>query len=245
MKNLIIIVALLGIGYGYFPEAKAQISEEEELTKESIYGISWNTGGGLIGGLYYKYAKRSLTKPNWFSTLSFEFVGIKHPKERNYFSQLTGNSFIFGKRNFLFSFRAQYGKEVILFKKAQRDGVRVTANLAAGPSLGILKPYYVLYQFNTNTIRSEPYDPAIHTFFPAILGTGNFFEGFDKAKYIPGVNVKLGFAMDFGAFKNAITGVEGGIVVEAFSDDILIMDGAGKDRLFSLAYLTIFFGTRK
>ncbi len=239
LKSLLIYILLIFLSFGTL-----FAQEEDELYKRELtFGVNFNTNGGLIGGIDIKYAR--VGKPRWFNTLNLQIVGVKHPKEMRYPSTLTGNTFIFGKENQLFSIRLQYGKDFIFFRKAPTDGVKVTGVFAGGLSLGILKPYYILYQFSQGVIRSEAYNPQKHPNFDAILGTGGFFEGFDKAKYLPGLNAKIGLQLEFGTFKNAITGFETGLAFEGFFEDVLIISDAGRDKLFGAAYLSIFFGSRR
>jgi len=218
-------------------------AQDEDYDKELTYGINLNTNAGLIGGFMFKYAKRR--DEGQFNTLTFELVNIKHPKEMRYPSPITGNTFVFGKQNYLFSFRMQYGRDIILFYKAPEKGVKVSAVLAGGFSLGIAKPYQILYQYGPNDVRSEAYNPDTHRFIDAILGTGGFFEGFGDARFIPGVNAKIGASLDFGTFKNSITGFEAGFNFEAFTEKVILVPAASNNQFFTGVYLTIFFGSRK
>ena len=53
-----------------------------------------------------------------YKTIGFELVNIKHPKENKYSSALGyGRTFVWGKKNYLYSLRGQYGRELILVKK--------------------------------------------------------------------------------------------------------------------------------
>ncbi|WP_051296333.1 hypothetical protein [Eisenibacter elegans] len=223
----------------------AQEEIEEEFPKELVYGVNLNTNGGLLGGLMFRYAKISPLRPRTYNAFSMEIVGVKHPKEIRVPSIATGNSFIFGKRNYLFSVRPSYEKNVILFRKAEEEGVRVIGIFGGGPSLGIAKPYHILYRYGPGDIRSEAYDPDVHFAVENIFGTGGFFDGFDNAQYILGGHARIALNLEFGAFRNSVAAVEAGFTVELFSRDIELMNLAGRDRLFTAAYLSFMFGSRK
>jgi hypothetical protein len=223
--------------------AQADENEEEIYRKETTFGINFNTNGGLIGGGILKFAISKKSKQ--FTTFGLEVVGIKHPKEYNITSQLTGNSYTYGKLNYLFSTRLQYGKDFILFRKAPEEGVKVSAIVAGGPSIGILKPYYISYQYSPTKVVVEPFDPNKHVLVDAILGAGNFFQGFDYATLVPGFHLKLGISCDFGTFKNAITGFEGGVTFETFFQEVPLLIQANNSRVYSAAYLTFFIGSKK
>lgn len=251
-RNLILAFALL-----FFVNfAQAQNREvEEDYISEFIYGVNLNTNGGLIGGIMFKSNK--IVKPKVYRSLGLEIVQVKNRKELRNQSTVTGNSFIPGKRNYLYSFRFQYGRDYILFRKAPEEGVQVSATFAAGPSVGVLVPYFILYQFQDG-IRSEQYDPDVHVAFDRILGTGGFLEGIANSDIILGAHIKAGLSLDFGAFRNSITGIEAGFTFEFFNNrpEILvappdIRGGIPPDtqipnrQVFGAAFINIFFGTRK
>lgn len=219
---------------------------EEDYASEFIYGINLNTLGGLIGGLMFKTTR--IVKPKVYRSLGFEIVGIKHPKEIRFQSGLTGNTFLLGKRNYFYSLRLQYGRDFILFRKAAEEGVMVSAIFAGGPSLGLQVPYYITYEDRDRGRVVEQYDPLIHNNDQNILGTGGFLQGLGETNLLYGLHLKTGISLDFGAFRNSITGLEAGFTFEAFDriPEILAAPLQADNRqIFSAAYLTIFFGSRK
>lgn len=79
----------------------------------------------MIGGFIFKTARKRTDRV--LETYGLEVVNIKHPQELRTNSYYTGNFFIFGKNNYLYSFRFQYGRDLILFKKAPHQGVEIKA----------------------------------------------------------------------------------------------------------------------
>ncbi|MCR9083362.1 MAG: hypothetical protein NXH89_13140, partial [Cyclobacteriaceae bacterium] len=120
-----------------FSEVLAQREDagNYEYDKEFIFGLNKNTNGGLIGGLMFKVGTR--ISDEQFSFFAVELANVKNPKEVRY-NTVLGNSYIFGKSNYLYSIRPQYGREVILFRKAPNQGVQVSALAAVGPSIGLI-----------------------------------------------------------------------------------------------------------
>ena len=244
---LIVGVTLLSLG-----NVQAQLLSQDEIySREFIYGVNFNTNGGLIGGLMFKFSSlRNTVKMRQYSTFGIEIVNIKHNKESRV-NSFTGNSYIFNKVNYLYTIRPTYGRDFILFRKAPEEGVQVSAVFAIGASIGIVKPYHVLYQDALDqSISSVAFDPDVHQ--PSqIIGAGNFLEGFQDARIVPGLNAKFGFSFDFGAFKNSVTGFEAGFHYEAYAQKIELMRNPttfpeiGNRQFFSSVYLTVFFGTRK
>ncbi len=223
-----------------FP-AISQDTEDYEYTREYVWGVNKNTNGGLIGGVIFKYSQA--LQPTVFQSFGLELVNVKHPKEVR-FDTYTGNSFIYRKQNYLYSVRLQYGREKILFKKAPQQGVQVTAILAAGPTIGLVAPYYVQVQLDQFSTVTVPYDPDSRL-QGQVVGTGGIFQGIEDSDIKLGANLKAAVSFEFGTFKNSITGFEAGFLLEAFPDEIVILPGARNNSVFTSAFINILFGTRR
>ncbi len=220
--------------------------------KEFVYGINFNTNGGLIGGGMIKSSR--YLHDNWFRFWALEVVEVKHPKENRRYSSNTGNSFIYGKSNYLFTLRPEIGREFVFFRKAPESGVQVNGLFAVGPSIGLLAPYYIIYDYTDysrgpNTVtdyRVEAYNPAIHTDFENLIrGSAAFFTGLGESKIRPGVHVRGGVNFEYGRYREDVTGVEVGFVLEAFSKKMAIIPQAENYQFFPSFYLTLYYGRRK
>lgn len=223
--------------------AFAQEDEDDEYRSEFVYGINFNTNGGIIGGAIIKYARAM--GPNMYQTFGLEIVNVKHPKELRYPSNLTGNTFIFGKQNYLFAIRPTYGRELVLFRKAPDEGVQINAIAAAGPSIGLVKPYYIVYQYSPTDQRSEQYDPEKHRVTGNIVGSGGLTEGFSEAKVNLGLNMKAGLSFELSGFRNSVTGFEVGFLLEAYPKRVILIPAAQNRSVFTSAYLSLFFGSKR
>lgn len=219
----------------------SQDSEDFEYTREFIWGVNKNTNGGLIGGFVFKYSQ-ALT-PTTFRSFGLELMNVKHPKEVKYV-HYNGNSYIFKKQNYLYAVRLQYGREKIVFKKAPQQGVQVTAMVSLGPTLGVIAPYYVQVTEGGFT-TTKPYKPnsGLHT--SNITGTGGIFEGLGESDLTVGANLKASLSFEFGTFKNSVSGFEAGFLLEAFPKEIVLMPDASNRSVFTSAFITILFGTRR
>jgi len=238
-KGLVLLVFVLFTVLPVF----AQESDSYSYSREFVWGISKNTNSGLIAGGAIKFS-RSLGK-NQFRTLGLEIVNVKHPKEIREVSPASGNTFLLGKTNYLFSIRPQYGREWVVFKKAPQQGVQVNAILAGGPTIGVVKPYYVQYAESPNNTVIIPYsnDPRIEQ--GRIIGSGPFLRGINESRLSIGANIKASLAFEFGTFKNDVTGFEAGFQVEAFPNEIEIVPTANNRRLYPSAFIMLFYGNRK
>lgn len=219
----------------------------------TTFGITTNTNSGILGGISFRQAKRldgELFGMPQYRYLSVEIVNVKHPKEVAA-SFATGSRFIAGKENYLFVIRPQYGREVTLFQRDEDEGISVNAILAAGPSLGIIKPYYLEVQSGNNT-RTVPASQALAT-GETISGAGSIFQGFGESKLTVGLNIKAALSFELSAFKSNTTGVEVGFLSEIFPQKVVIIPNPtvggnrtdGNRSFFTSAYLTLFFGSKK
>jgi hypothetical protein len=211
-----------------------------EYDSEILFGINKNTNGGLIGGVSMKMGFR-LDDSN-FQFFGLDLANVKNPKEVRYNTQF-GNSFIFGKSNYLYAVRPYYGRERILFKKAPQQGVQVSVLGALGPSLGIVAPYFVEYAINRLETVREQYDPSIN--FRSILGPGRLFEGIGQSELAIGANAKVGVNFEFGSFKSSVTALELGVQFEGFTKEIPLMPTTENRQLFQSVYFTFFYGIRR
>lgn len=225
-------------------ESKAQREDagNYEYDKEILFGVNKNTNGGLIGGFVFK-AGTKITD-NQLSFWAIELSNVKNPKEVRY-NTVLGNSYIFGKSNYLYSIRPQYGREVILFKKAPNQGVQVSALGAIGPSFGLITPYFIEYAVNRIETVTEQYNPEIHQSRFNILGTGSLFQGLGQSEFAFGANLKAALSFEFGVFKSSVTGLELGYMLEGFTKEIPLVPTTENRQIFQSAYFTFFYGFRR
>jgi len=245
MKDGIKILVFLFLVAGFF-SVSAQTQDSYEYNSEFTWGINKNSSGGLIGGFTFKKAKKRSERI--LETYGLEIMNVKHPQEVRKNSAYTGNYFIYGKSNYLYAIRLQYGRDYILFTKAPQQGVEIKAVFAAGPSIGIVAPYYIERTVDNSYFASihEQYDPANpnHS-FNNILGTGNLFEGIGDSKIQMGGNLKAALNFELGMVKSQVTGFEVGFLVDAYFNEVNLMPTAENKSVFPTVFFTLFYGNRK
>ncbi|TVP49877.1 MAG: hypothetical protein EA341_08710 [Mongoliibacter sp.] len=217
-------------------------SGDYEYDTEILVGVNKNTNGGLIGGFSFKYGMR-IDEMN-FQFFGLDLANVKNPKEVRY-NTVLGNSYIFGKSNYLYSIRPYYGRELILFKKAPQQGVQVSVLGAVGPTLGIIAPYFIEYSVSRVETVREQFNPAVHQSPLSILGPGRIFEGISRSEVAAGANAKAAVNFEFGAFKSNVTGLELGYQLEGFTREIPLMPTVENRQIFQSVYFTFFYGFRK
>lgn len=223
-----------------------EVVDEENFKSILSFGLTTNTNSGLLGGIA---ARKEIVIDNnalhrQFHYIGLEAVSVNHLQESTANVGGTGGSYVYGKQNYLFAIRPQYGREINLFKKSSEGGVNINGILAAGPTIGLLKPYYVQVYYGRGVTRDEIFDPKKHT--PSnIAGSGGLFEGLGDAQFIPGVNLKAALNFELDAFRQSNISLEIGFLAEAYTKKVNIMAFAENRNVFTSGYLTIFFGGKK
>lgn len=243
MKGLIRISAVF-ITFSLFSQGGfAQTQDSYEYQSEFTWGINKNTFGGLIGGFVFKKAYK--LNDRVLQTYGLEIMNVKHPQETRQNSQSTGNFFIYGKSNYLYALRFQYGRDIILFKKAPQQGVEIKAVGAIGPTIGIVAPYYIerpADQGGFVTIR-EQYNPEIRP--EEIYGPGRLFEGLGESTIKLGANLKTALNFELGTIKSQVTGFEAGFLLDAYTSKVEMVPTAENYAVYPTLFFTLFYGGRK
>ncbi len=88
----------------------------------------------------------------------------------------------------------------------------VTAIYAGGLSLGLVKPYYVDVERESNQerlrIKFTDTLPQGDRYF--IKGASGFTVGWSEVKLVPGIHAKAALRFDYGRFNETVTALEAG-----------------------------------
>ena len=237
------------------PKTLTETSDEDEYQTVTTFGITTNTNAGLLGGFAFRQSKRMdgdlFGKPQ-YRYLSLELVNVRSPREFSPQNNFGTSSITPGKENYLFVLRPQYGRELALFRRNADEGISVNAIVAVGPSLGIIKPYYVEVTAGNST-RQIPYSQA-YSGAENIVGSGSFFKGLGESTLTVGLHAKVAVSFELSAFRSNTTGVEIGFLSEIFPKTIVIIPNldptaggreVGNRNFFTSGYVTLFFGSKK
>ena len=235
MKKLQIFIVLILPMLG---TAQLFEGEEFEYTSEWIWGINKNTNGGLIGGLMLRHSRKKAN--DVYYTFGLELSNVKHPSEARYVG-LSGAGFIYGKSDYLYVLRTNYGLEKLMFRKDNQQGVQISLAVAGGPTFGLVTPYYVLgadqqyKQFSKSSFGSPQ----------AIAGPGKLFQGLGDADFEFGLHAKGSIFFEFGTFRSNVAGIEVGVMAEAFTKEIILVPNQPNKSVFTSVFFTLFWGSRK
>lgn len=235
MKKLLLIICLT---LPFFGSAQLLEGDELEYTSEWIWGINKNTNGGLIGGLIVRHSRKK--GDDTYQTFGLELSNVKHPSEARYIG-IQGAGFIYGKSNYLYAIRTNYGIEKLMFKKANQQGVQISIAGAGGPTFGLVAPYYVLgadQQYDQFSLVKHPSPQNI-------AGPGKLFQGLGQSEFVPGVHAKGSVFFEFGTYRSNVAGIEVGVMAEAYSKEIILVPSQPNKSFFTSVFFSLFWGTRK
>lgn len=236
-------------------------SDEQSYRRETVFGINFNTQGGLIGGVNVRSSR--VLDDRWLRFWSLEGVFFKNSKEETVTNPYTGGNFTGYKTNYAFALRPSVGVQRVLFRKAAESGVQINALLSAGPSIGLLMPYYISYDYdaarngqfrNDDNVVNEQYDPAKHTVSGAIVDRAPFFAGIGGTQVVPGAHLRGALSFEYGRYRDAVAGAEVGFLLEGYTKRLITLDpsttpGAAdvnslNKQFFPSVYLTLYLGHR-
>jgi hypothetical protein len=227
--------------------------EEVEGTGNELLRHEWSAAALLHidgFGISAKNVKAITYYRKWF--YEGDLVTMKHPKEIRTINQYYPNtkSFIYGKMNSLYIFRAGVGMQRILNREPFWDsGLEVRMVYSAGLSLGLAKPVYLYIikdqpsMIGNTSLSLEKYKPNKHGIWD-IQGRGPFTKGFDEIKPYPGAYAKLGFNFEFASERSRIRALEAGAVIDLYPTPIPIMAKVDNKQLFLSFYLSFHIGNR-
>jgi len=143
---------------------------------------------------------------------------------------LNNRSYVYGKQNNLYTLRAGYGIKRYYTEKARKKGLAVGVSYEGGPTIGLLKPYYL--ELNRTDVGG-PTTPNIEKFngdnadyflnTDRIFGAAPAFNGFSEIKIKPGIHFSGAVHFDWGAFDQYVKAVEVGIAADIFFSNIPIL----------------------
>ncbi len=241
MKKILLFLSLCAALPSAFtqpttPRIKALGEEAKGIVynKEFTIDFKLHTQGMGIGANFGRL--KTYYRTRYFN---IEIAEIKHPKEfRQSFdfrvpsAGRISRSFIYGKQNNLFALHGGIGEKRYFSEKALNRGLAVGISYSAGPTLGLVKPYYldiIRYRepdFTNFFVRSESFsEENIDKFLDinSIYGASSLLKGLDQISITPGAHAKFAVHLDWGAYDEFVKSIEAGIMVDAFIRTIPIM----------------------
>lgn len=222
--------------------------------QETTFNLRLATGRSLSVGVEFG----KLRTYNKTKTWNINLGELKHPKEQRQSADPRASRafrpFVYGKQNSLFVLRGGWGVKRYFSEKAKHKGVAIGMSYSIGPSLGLLKPYYLAlaHEGDINTayrVYHQKYSADNAPIFldnTRILGASPFTRGIGEMGFLPGGNAAIAYHMDWGAFDEMVKALEIGIMVDVFTKKapIFVSDEQNK-QVFINFFLNMQLGKRK
>jgi hypothetical protein len=162
-------------------------------------------------------------------------------------------SYVFGKQNNVLMLRGGWGAKRYYSEKAKVKGVAVGISYSFGPSLGLVKPYYLALARTSDVpgsfvIRQEKYSESNADVFlnnSRILGAAPFTRGFSELSLLPGANASIAFHMDWGAFDEVVKAFEIGAMLDVFPRPAPILVSDSNSPLYLNFFINLQLGKRR
>ena len=186
------------------------------------------------------------------------FGELKHPKEqRQSADPSVSRSFrpyVYGKQNNAFIIRGGLGAKRYYTEKARQKGVAVGVSYSVGPSLSLLKPYYLALRRpspdnpGNSRVRHERYGEDNADIFldnTRILGASPFTIGLGETTFLPGGSASIALHMVWGAFDELVKAMEIGAILDVFPRRLPILVSEENNQVFLNFFINFQFGKRR
>ncbi|HRI58804.1 MAG TPA: hypothetical protein PK228_03750 [Saprospiraceae bacterium] len=220
--------------------------------RETTFNFKLTTNRGFAAGMEFGKLR------TYYKTTCFNIsIGeLKNAKEqRQSADPQVSRSFrpyVFGKQNNLFMLRGGWGAKRYFSEKAKQKGVAMGMNYSFGPTLGLLKPYYLALRRVGDTpgqsrVTHEKYSEENADIFldnTRILGASPFTKGFNELSLLPGANASIALHLDWGAFDEFVKAFEIGLMLDVFFKDAPILVDQNSPMFFNF-FINLQLGKRR
>ena len=244
MARLTLILLLVMLSCGIV-SAQGDISTEKRV----LYPNEWSIGTIVkTNGFEMDFRRGKFVNMYKKNLWDFGIGFIKHPQQYRavnpYYSGYSG--YCFGKKNFCFELFYTFGRQRMLFDKADLGSVEIRLFYMGGVSLAFLKPIYyeILHYSPIDEIVSEKFDPVNHDPV-STLGPSEFTKGFKEIQVVPGVEGKAGLSVEFGKKDTHLIAMEAGVKVSAYAKKLEIMAQKRNPQVVCALFMTFRFGRVK
>lgn len=221
------------------------------ISQEFAGGLRLNSNGWSVFMDLGKLKAKNPRQSDMFSNVRFyqlEFTEKKDPREQKVegvsASGAGSNTYIYGKINNFYALKLGYGFRKLLVGKPDPGSVSIHWVNAFGVSVGALKPYYINVYSDPSAIKYKDNNKEAFLDQSLIEGNAGFSKGIDEVVIVPGGHFKTGMHFDFSANKKTALGVETGLNVEYYAQDLPLLANQKPSAYFIDLYVGIQIGKR-
>lgn len=252
--NCILVLALSASAQGNLQIRQANRSKGLVYNTEKAMVFEGKTNGFALG---YQWGNLKTYYKTTFYRVDLGF--LRHPKETRVSPTgvtIPTNSFFYGKENSFWQLRGGWGEKRYFSEKDNQAsrGVAVGMSYSLGPTLGLIKPYYLNLTRNEinsvrlpeNYIKYSAQTAADFLNKEKINGAAPFFTGLRETTVTPGAHVNMGIHFDWGAYEDFVRSIEAGVAADFFFKKVPILVAKQENRLYFVnLYVHLQIGKRK
>lgn len=234
--------------------------------KGVIYDKELTFGFALASPRNFKFNVRSgkLVTYDVMTFWDLSIGNIRHARERKINSNSPppqsnrlSRSYTFGKSHQLYAIRLGFGRRKYLSEKARQRGVAVGYTYQFGPTLGLLKPYYLEVEAGepgsvrtAADIRYTTDNVATFLNQDRIYGASAWTRGLDEIGLRPGLHAAASAHFGLGAYDELAKFLEVGLMADFFlgNTDLMVESeltpGVTNSPLFLSLFVRLQFGKR-
>lgn len=218
-------------------------SEKEQISSILAYGFQSTTRGLGLHAVYFKGVGPNKT------SFGFDMHSVKGHREiriRSAYQDL-GRKYIFDKINYFYVLAPTVGISREVFPRSSFNKINVTVNAAAGPALGLLRPYIlevaipIPNQPGYASREEHQYDPERFN-FGNIIGQADPFSGDLVGAATVGGAVRMQIFVDFARHKRTVRGMTATLNADIFPKRVPIMAESENHYVYIAGGLGILFG---
>jgi hypothetical protein len=241
-----------------FAFAQGEIDPQEKILfqNERSIIIAAHSNGFGVG---YRFGKRR----NYLNKVVYdiELASVRHPKEvkisaASSYPYSNNKRFVYGKTHFLFNLRPSIGFQRELFSKEDQGSIAIKFFFSGGPSIGITKPAYYVFDIwerisAEEAVFVESQTKKFEYIFETLQnsnqikqmsGRASFWHGMNELKIYPGLHAKAGFNFEYSSLNRMINALEVGAVFDAFGKKIPILYSEYNSQFYLALYVGYRFG---
>lgn len=242
MRTIQVLILLI---FCYSAFSQGEIDDQQKIfyRNERTVGLLLKSNGF---GIDYQYGKwtNAFNKTIWEVGIS----NINHPKEYKVKLTTSSKPLKYGKINNLFVVRGGYGLQRRMFKKIDKGGISIRSVYSFGPSLGLLKPIYYIYE-EIREIDGQYYTIPVSILFDNtshnLIGPTSkdaFTKGIGETKLLPGAYIKYCINFEYSTVDELVHALELGVSLDAFLFEAPIMADLAANHFFFTMFITYRFG---
>lgn len=241
MKNLFLVALSLLI-----LSPIASFGQKKKVVEEPNTGLTVNLFGHTYGyGVGVDWFRTAGNKDFFVSVDIASYRSKREQKVESAYADQNGKDYIFDKKNYFYVISPKVGLSKQFASASHFNRIGVRGFVMVGPSIGILKPYYVEIAVpiggNLAKVDPQPFDAANHTYFD-IVGEADYFFGMDELSVVGGVSMVAGATIDFSSSTEYIRGLKISANVDLFSSTPEILDTFNNKQIFVGGTVGLVFG---